>query len=38
MLSVTGRHDPCIALRALPAVVAAVAIALYDALLDGKLS
>lgn len=38
VLSVTGRHDPCIALRALPAVVAAVAIALYDALLDGKLS
>jgi chorismate synthase len=37
-LSVTGRHDPCIALRALPAVVASVAIALYDALLDHKLS
>ena len=32
-LSVPGRHDPCIVPRAVPCVEAAVAIALYDALL-----
>ena len=35
-LTVQGRHDPCIALRAVPAVIAATAIALYDALLEYK--
>ena len=33
-LRVRGRHDPCIVPRALPAVEAAVAIVLLDALLD----
>ena len=33
-LTIKGRHDPCIAVRALPCVEAAAAIALYDALLD----
>lgn len=32
-LSITGRHDPCIVLRALPCIEAAAAIAVYDALL-----
>lgn len=32
-LNVTGRHDPCIAPRAVPVVEAAVAIAIFDALL-----
>lgn len=31
-LTLTGRHDPCIALRALPVVEAAIAIALVDIL------
>ena len=33
-LTIKGRHDPCIAVRALACVEAAVAISLYDALLD----
>lgn len=32
-LSVGGRHDPCIALRAVPVVEAAAAIAIYDLIL-----
>lgn len=32
VLNLTGRHDPCIALRALPVVEAAIAIALVDIL------
>jgi len=37
-LAITGRHDPCIVPRAVPCVEAAVAIALYDALLDPQAS
>lgn len=33
-LTITGRHDPCIVPRAVPCVQAAMAIAIYDALLD----
>ena len=33
-ISVPGRHDPCIARRAVPAVESAVAIAVLDALLE----
>ena len=33
-LNVKGRHDPCVAVRAVPVVEAAAAIAVYDALLD----
>ena len=33
-LTVAGRHDPCIVLRAVPAVEAAAAVAVLDALLD----
>ena len=33
-LTVHGRHDPCIALRAVPVVEAAAAVAIYDAILD----
>lgn len=33
-LKITGRHDPCIAPRAVPCVEAAAAIAIYDAYLD----
>ena len=33
-LAVRGRHDPCIALRAVPVVEAAAAVAIYDAILD----
>ena len=33
-LSVRGRHDPCIALRAVPCVEAAAAAAIYDAILE----
>lgn len=33
VIAVQGRHDPCVALRAVPCVEAAVAIALLDALL-----
>ena len=35
-LTVRGRHDPCIVPRAVPCVEAAVAIAIYDALLQRK--
>lgn len=34
-LEITGRHDPCIAPRAVPVVEAAAAIAIFDALLAG---
>lgn len=34
MLSVKGRHDPCIVPRALPCVEAAAAAAIYDAILE----
>ncbi len=33
-LKIKGRHDPCIAVRALPALEAITAIAIYDILLD----
>jgi len=35
-LTVRGRHDPCIVPRALPCVEAAMAAALYDAILESK--
>ncbi len=35
-LQISGRHDPCIALRAVPAVEAAAAIAIMDAILSDK--
>ncbi len=35
-LSVQGRHDPCIVLRAVPCVEAAAAAAVYDALLESR--
>ena len=35
ILRVRGRHDPCIVPRAVPCIEAAVAIAVYDALLGG---
>jgi chorismate synthase len=35
-LVIEGRHDPCIVLRAAPVVEAAMAIVLYDFLLDPK--
>lgn len=35
VLQVKGRHDPCIAPRAVPVVEAAAAIAIFDALLSG---
>lgn len=35
-LQLKGRHDPCIAPRAVPCVESACAIALYDAILDAK--
>ncbi len=34
-LEITGRHDPCIAPRAVPVVEAAAAIAIFDAFLQG---
>lgn len=34
LLSVKGRHDPCIVPRALPCMEAAMALALYDAILE----
>ena len=34
-LRVPGRHDPCVAIRAVPAVEAAAALAVLDALLGG---
>ena len=33
-LSIKGRHDPCIAIRAVPCVIAAAAIVLYDIMLE----
>ena len=35
-LTVKGRHDPCVVLRAVPCVEAAAAIAVYDALLERR--
>jgi chorismate synthase len=35
-LKIKGRHDPCIALRAVPVIEAATAIAICDMLLDDK--
>lgn len=35
-LEIKGRHDPCIAIRAVPCVEAACAIALYDSYLESK--
>ena len=35
-LSIKGRHDPCVAVRALPVLEAAAAIAITDMLLDGE--
>ena len=35
-IEIKGRHDPCIVYRALPCVEAAAAIAIYDALMDGR--
>jgi chorismate synthase len=37
MLSITGRHDPCIVPRAVPCIESAAALAIYDALLDFKI-
>ena len=34
-VTVQGRHDPCIVLRAQPCVEAAAAVAIYDAMLEG---
>ena len=36
LLTVRGRHDPCIVPRALPCMEAAMAAALYDAILESK--
>ncbi len=36
-LSVHGRHDPCIVPRALPCMEAAMAVAIYDAVLESKI-
>ena len=33
-LSIKGRHDPCVAVRAIPVFEAATAIAIFDMLLD----
>ena len=35
-LKIRGRHDPCIVPRAVPVVEAAAAIAILDAILEGK--
>ena len=35
-LTIKGRHDPCVVLRAIPCVEAAAAIAVYDAVLERK--
>ena len=35
-LTVRGRHDPCVVLRAVPCVEAAAAVAIYDALLESR--
>ena len=37
MITVGGRHDPCIVPRAVPCAEAAAAIAVYDALLDSAI-
>ncbi len=37
-LSVHGRHDPCIVVRAVPVVEAACALALYDLLLQSRMA
>lgn len=37
-LAVRGRHDPCIAPRAVPCMEAAAAIAIFDAMLEAKIS
>lgn len=37
LLSVKGRHDPCIVPRALPCMESAMAVAIYDALLETKI-
>lgn len=34
-LTVHGRHDPCVVLRAVPCVEAAAAVAIYDEILEG---
>ncbi|MEG1774530.1 MAG: chorismate synthase, partial [Oscillospiraceae bacterium] len=36
VLTLQGRHDPCIAPRAVPCVEAAVAFTLLDLLLEGR--
>jgi chorismate synthase len=36
MLTIKGRHDPCIVPRAVPCMEAAAALAIYDALLEQK--
>ena len=36
-LSVGGRHDPCIVPRALPCMEAAMAVAIYDAMLENEM-
>ena len=35
-LRVVGRHDPCVAIRAVPVVIAATALAIYDALREPR--
>ncbi|MCC8080029.1 MAG: chorismate synthase [Oscillospiraceae bacterium] len=35
-LKIRGRHDPCVVLRAVPCVEAAVAAAIYDAILEAE--
>lgn len=37
-LRIHGRHDPCVAVRAVPAIEAVTAIAVYDAIIDSKQS
>lgn len=36
-ISVGGRHDPCIVLRAVPCIEAAAAVAIYDLILESEL-
>ena len=36
VITVGGRHDPCIAVRAVPVIEAAVSVALLDLLLEGQ--
>ena len=35
-LTIKGRHDPCVALRAVPVVESAAAIAMADLILDSE--